>query len=171
MAQEPTMSTLYLTREDIDPLLEGLAIRGTGGGGNPSWGKLIMENDFAHSRSCQILTLQDVPDDWTVVCAAAIGSVKAIDVLGFENVLSGWENEYFPLQTITLHMQKLLDRHIDAVVAFEVGGLNSPIVLTLAAHPRLRAAALTDAGRKAFTPARFGQHQLQYQPIEKLLYS
>jgi hypothetical protein len=143
------MSALILTRDDIEPLLEGLAIRGTGGGGNPYWGKLIMENDLAHDRSCHILSLQDIPDDWTVVCAAAIGSVKAIDVIGFETVLSEWENKYFPLQTITLYMQELLKRRIDAVCAFEVGGLNSPIVLTLAARMGIPVIDADALGRSA----------------------
>jgi DUF917 family protein len=143
------MSDLTLTRNDIEPLLEGLAIRGTGGGGNPSWGRLILENDLAHGRSWHILSLQDVPDNWTVVCTAAIGSVKAIDIIGFEAVLSDWENRYFPLQTITLYMQELLKRHIDAVVAFEVGGLNSPIVLTLAARMGIPVIDADALGRSA----------------------
>ena len=143
------MSNLILKRADIEPLLEGLAIRGTGGGGNPDWGRLILENDLAHGRSWRIIPLQAVPDDWTVVCAAAIGSVKAIDVLGFEAVLSDWENRYFPLQAITLYMQELLGRHIDAVVPFEVGGLNSPIVLTLAARMGIPVIDADALGRSA----------------------
>jgi hypothetical protein len=44
-------------------------------------------------------------------------------------------------------------------------------LLVAPAHPRLRAAAMTDAGRKAMSPARFGYPDLHYQPTEELLTS
>ena len=44
------MSQYVLTREDMEPLLEGLAVFGTGGGGSPLFGKAIMENDFKKGR-------------------------------------------------------------------------------------------------------------------------
>jgi hypothetical protein len=42
-------------------------------------------------------------------------------------------------------------------------------LLGASAHPRLRAAAMTEAGRKAFSPARFGHPDLIYRPMEALL--
>jgi hypothetical protein len=41
--------------------------------------------------------------------------------------------------------------------------------LAAPAHPRLPAAAMTDAGREAVSPARFGQPDLRYQPMDELL--
>lgn len=127
------MGRVDLTRADIEPLLEGLAILGTGGGGSPDWGRLIMEDDLHAGRQWEVVSLDSVPDDWTVVCGAAIGSVKAIESIGFAKVLESWDT-YFPLLAITRYMEKLLGKKIDAVVAFEIGGLNSPIVLTLASR-------------------------------------
>jgi DUF917 family protein len=42
-------------------------------------------------------------------------------------------------------------------------------LLAAPAHPRLRAAAMTVVGRKAMSPARFGQPDLRYQPMDELL--
>jgi DUF917 family protein len=142
------MSKLILTRADIDPLLEGLGILGTGGGGNPAWGRMILENDISRGRTWNIVPLEDVPDDWTIVCGGIMGSVKALEAIGFDKVLEGWEAD-FPLLKVTRYMEKLLGRKIDAMVPFEAGGLNSPIVLTLAARMGIAAIDGDALGRSA----------------------
>ena len=47
------MSGVTLAASDIGPLLDGLAILGTGGGGNPDWGRQILENDVRRGRSLE----------------------------------------------------------------------------------------------------------------------
>lgn len=142
------MSHLTLTRDDVEPLLEGLAIFGTGGGGNPNWGRLILENDLTRGRTWNIVSLDSVPDDWTIVCGGMMGSVKAIESIGFDKVLEGWETD-FPLLRVTRYMEELIGRRIDAMVPFEAGGLNSPIVLTLAARMGIAAIDGDALGRSA----------------------
>ncbi|MGB9299811.1 MAG: DUF917 family protein, partial [Anaerolineae bacterium] len=61
------MSTYTLSPDDVAPLLEGLAILGTGGGGSPSWGQAILEHDFSMGRTPSIIPLQDIDNDATVV--------------------------------------------------------------------------------------------------------
>lgn len=142
------MKTFTLTRKDIDPLLEGLAILGTGGGGNPEWGRMIMENDLNRGRSWRIVPLEAVPDDWTIVCGGIMGSVKALEEIGFDKVLEKWEAS-FPLVEVTRYMEKLLGRRIDAMVPFEAGGLNTPIVLTLGSRMEIAAIDADGSGRSA----------------------
>lgn len=142
------MTELSLTRDDIQPLLEGLAILGTGGGGNPEWGRMILENDFAHGRRCRIVSLDSVPDDWTVVCGGMMGSVKALEEIGFAVLLEKWEST-FPLLTVTRYMAKLIGKTIDAMIPFEAGGLNSPIVLSLASRMGIAAIDADGLGRSA----------------------
>ena len=142
------MSHLTLTRDDVEPLLEGLAILGTGGGGSPHWGRLILENDLAHGRKWNIVSLDSVPDDWTIVCGGMMGSVKAIESIGFDKVLEGWEAD-FPLLRATRYMGELIGRRVDAMAPFEAGGLNSPIVLTLAARMGIAAIDGDALGRSA----------------------
>lgn len=142
------MKRIALTAGDLGPLLEGLAVLGTGGGGNPAWGLRILENDLSHGRTWDIVDLASVPDDWTIVCGGIMGSVKALEAIGFDKVLEGWESD-FPLLTVTRHMESLLGRRIDAMVPFEAGGLNSPIVLSLAARMGIAAIDGDALGRSA----------------------
>jgi uncharacterized protein len=127
------MSDLVLTAQDIHPLLEGLAILGTGGGGNPEWGRMILEQDLKMGRTWHIIDPQDVEDTATVVSGGIMGSVKALESIGFANVLNNWET-YFPLGDVTQVMSRLLGKPIDAIVAFEAGGLNTPVILSLGAR-------------------------------------
>lgn len=142
------MSTFEFTQADIQPMLEGLAILGTGGGGNPEWGRMILENDLAHGRTWNVVALEEIPDDWTVICAGIMGSVKALEEIGFENVLQGWEED-FPLEDVVAQMEQLLGKRVDALIPFEAGGLNSPIILTAAARLGLAAVDGDALGRSA----------------------
>jgi DUF917 family protein len=127
------MATLELKREDIEPLLEGLAIFGTGGGGSPAWGKAILENDFACGRTPRIVDLDTISDDSTVVSGGIMGSVKVLEQMGTEKIMRHWE-ERFELLEVTRVMEGLLGRPIEHVVPFEVGGLNTPVILSLGAR-------------------------------------
>ena len=127
------MSGVRIDADDIAPLLGGLAILGTGGGGNPDWGRQILENDVRRGRTWNVTTLDEIADQATIVCAGMMGSVKAIESIGFATLLERWEQD-FPLLTVVRAMEGLLGRRIEAVVPFEAGGLNSPVVLTLAAR-------------------------------------
>jgi DUF917 family protein len=142
------MDQITLTRNDVNPLLEGLAILGTGGGGNPEWGRMILENDLDRGRAWRIVPLDAVPDEWTIVCAGIMGSVKALEAIGFRKVLEEWEEDFLLLR-VTRYMEELLGRRIDAVIPFEAGGLNSPVVLTLGARAGIAAIDGDALGRSA----------------------
>jgi DUF917 family protein len=140
--------SIRLTRLDIEPLLRGLAILGTGGGGNPDWGRGILEIDVRRGRAWDVVGLDELPADATVVCAGMMGSVKAIEDIGFAALLERWEDD-FPLLMVVRAMERLLGRPVDAVIPFEAGGLNSPVVLTLAARMGIAAVDADALGRSA----------------------
>jgi len=148
MGRGSDMSELHLSRDDIKPLLEGLAILGTGGGGNPEWGSMILENDLERGREWRIVSLESVPDTWTVVCGGIMGSVKALEAIGFDRVLQDWEAD-FPLITVTRRMSELIGKEIDAMIPFEAGGLNGPVVLSLASRMGIAAIDADALGRSA----------------------
>jgi len=127
------MPVQTLLPSEIDPLLEGLAVMGTGGGGSPAWGKAILENEFARGRSPQIIPLPDIAHDATVVSGGIMGSVKTLEKFGTEAIMAHWE-ERFELESVTHVMEGILGRKIDHMVPFEVGGLNTPVVLALGAR-------------------------------------
>jgi DUF917 family protein len=127
------MSLYSFCPEDVAPLLEGLAIVGTGGGGSPSWGQAILEHDFAVGRTPSIIPLDEIDDDSTVVSGGVMGSVKVLETMGIEGVMEHWEQR-FELLEVTRVMEGILGRTIDHVVPFEVGGLNTPVILSLGAR-------------------------------------
>jgi len=119
--------------EDIEPLIEGLAIVGTGGGGSPYWGKVILEHEFSVGRALTMIDLEDISDQATVVSGGIMGSVKVLEAMGVEEVMRHWE-ERFELLEVTRVMETILGRQIDHVVPFEVGALNTPVMLSLGAR-------------------------------------
>jgi len=127
------MSRRILGRADLEPFLEGLAVFGTGGGGNPGWGRVIMENDLARGRTYELVPPEEVPDEATVVSGGYMGSVKVLDAMGVEQVVEGWETR-FELEEAFKLMTQVLGRRPDYLVPFELGGLNTPVILSLAAR-------------------------------------
>jgi DUF917 family protein len=142
------MAPYTFRSEDVEPLLEGLAILGTGGGGAPAWGRAILEQDFASGRAPTIVDVMDIPDDSLVVCGGIMGSVKILESMGIEQVVAHWE-ERFELLEVTRVMEGLQGRCVDYVVPFEVGGLNTPVMLTLAARMGIRVIDGDALGRSA----------------------
>jgi len=127
------MAIYTFTPDDIEPLLEGLAILGTGGGGSPEWGKAIMHNEFAHNRYPQIIPLDEISDTAMVVSGGIMGSVKKLEEFGTEAIMAHWE-ERFELGEVTKVMEGILGKTIHHMVPFEMGGLNTPVVLSLGAR-------------------------------------
>ena len=127
------MSVRTLNEKDIEPLLEGTAILGTGGGGSPDWGRKIMKNDFEKSREYKIIDPEDIEDDALVVSGGIMGSVKTLEKMDFEDLLAYWEDN-FELEKAFHEMEKELGEKIDYLVPFEMGGLNTPAILSLGAR-------------------------------------
>jgi len=127
------MPIRIITAEDIEPLLEGLAAFATGGGGNPAWGRAIMERDLARGREYRIVPPEEVPDEALVVSGGYMGSVEVVDRMGFDQVVEGWESR-FELHEALKVMEEIMGRRIDFVVPFELGGLNTPVILSLGAR-------------------------------------
>lgn len=133
---------------DVDAFVEGLTIMGTGGGGSPGFGKAILNNDVRQGRELAVISPEDVADDAQVVSGGIMGSTEIIDRLGFDEIVRRWETG-FELATATRAMERVLGRHIDYIVPFEVGGLNTPVILTLAARLGIGAVDGDALGRSA----------------------
>ncbi len=122
-----------LTADDVEPLLEGLTIVGTGGGGSPAFGREILRNDLERGRVIEWIDPDAVADEATVVSGGYMGSTSVIDRLGFADLVAGWE-ERFELLDATRVMEGLLGHPVDHIVPFEVGALNTPVILSAAAR-------------------------------------
>lgn len=133
---------------DVEPLIEGLTIMGTGGGGSPAFGKAILENDLRQGRAISAVSPEDIDDDAQVVSGGIMGSTDLLDHLGFEEIVRGWETD-FELASATRVMERVLDRSVDAIVPFEVGALNAPVILSLASRLGIEAVDGDSLGRSA----------------------
>ncbi len=133
---------------DIEPLLEGLAIMGTGGGGNPEWGRAILANDLTRGRELWLVSPDDIPDDALVVSGGMMGSVKTLESLSIEELIARWEAR-FELLAATSLMEDYLGRKVEYVVPFEAGGLNTPVIMSLAARLGIKAVDGDGLGRSA----------------------
>ena len=127
------MSTFTIDRKDYDALLVGLAIYGTGGGGDPEWGRIVLENDFAKRRICKLINPEDVPDDAFICSGGIMGSVKALEKFSYKDLVDSWEDDFVLLKAFRM-MEQIKGRKLDYIIPFEVGGINTPIIMSLAAR-------------------------------------
>jgi uncharacterized protein len=115
---------LQLTRDDLPDLARGAAFLGTGGGGNPYVGRLMVERAMAETgRDLDLLDLADLPDEALVIPTAMMGAPTCI----VEKLPEGWE---------AARSLKRLEQHLGqtayATMPIEAGGVNSMIPLVVA---------------------------------------
>jgi uncharacterized protein len=105
---------------DIDDLARGAAFLGTGGGGNPYVGRLMV--DWAHARGgpLEVIALNEVPDDALVIPTAGMGA----PTVAVEKLPRGNEAAV-ALRALEHH----LGRRADATMPIECGGINSMVPL------------------------------------------
>lgn len=142
------MAHWILNKNDIDALLTGFSVYGTGGGGDLEWGRKILENDFSKGRVYNIVDPEDVEDDAFVCSGGIMGSVKTMESMSYEDIVASWEDD-FVLEKAVREMEKLKGRKIDYIIPFETGGLNSPVIMTLAARMGIPVIDADAVGRAA----------------------
>jgi uncharacterized protein len=113
-----------LTVEDLDALEIGSGILGTGGGGNPYQGKLLVLEAMKAGYEMKILTTDAIEPDALCMSLGGIGA----PVVGVERIREGREG----LRCLRA-MEELIRAPIDAIVCEEIGGANSMNPLVTAA--------------------------------------
>lgn len=116
--------SLRLTAADLPDLARGAAFLGTGGGGNPYIGRLMVESAMRDTgRDLDLLALEDVPDDALLIPTAMMGAPTCI----VEKLPEGME---------AAASLRRLERHLGktafATMPIEAGGVNSMIPLVVA---------------------------------------
>lgn len=115
-----------LTKKDVEHLIIGAAILGTGGGGNPEEGLSMLKEDFEGGRRLAIVGLDEVPDDALVVCPYFCGSIAPSKKKRKPVVFKD------PMAVAFERMEKHLGKKAFATVAVELGGMNTAIPLHVA---------------------------------------
>lgn len=114
----------YLTIEQVRDLARGAAVLGTGGGGDPLIGRLLVEEQLKNGKKIEILSPDELDDDGLVLSTAMMGAPTVV----VEKVPAGEE-----VVTAYRALEKHLGREAIATIPMECGGLNSMIPLIVGA--------------------------------------
>lgn len=126
------MTDRILSKDELNDMLVGVGILGTGGGGDPeSFGRPLVHWDIKKGREYRIIDPQEINDDAFVVSGGYAGSVKAFTSV--QKMLEGWESRFELMEALRI-MESTSNRKVDYVVPFELGGANTPVILSLAAR-------------------------------------
>ena len=129
---------MELNREDLIDYATGATFLGTGGGGDPYIGRLMLQQEFDEGRRADIIDPQDLPDDALVITAAGIGAPtvmieKIPCMVAAEQAVRAVEDR--------------LGRKADAIISIEAGGANGTLPLVVAARMGLPVVDADGMGR------------------------
>src|ERR1700716_646108 len=113
-----------LTSQDLKDLARGAALLGSGGGGDPYVGRLMVERALADGAQVTVWDLDEVPDEALIIPTAMMGAPTVM----VEKIPSGLEGVH-ALQALERH----LGRQATATMPIECGGINSTMPLVVAA--------------------------------------
>ena len=113
-----------LDHNALEEIALGATVLGTGGGGDPTLGKLMAQQAVAKHGPVQLLPLDEVPDDDWIIPTGMMGAPTVL----VEKIPSGTE----VLDAYRMLEQRLQCRAV-ATVSAEAGGVNSMIPMVVAA--------------------------------------
>lgn len=116
---------MNLTSEQLLDLAVGAAFLGTGGGGDPYVGRLMVQQCLDEGLTVEIISPETIDDDALVIPTAMIGAPTVL----VEKLPSGLE----AIQSLQ-HLERHLGRKADATMPIEIGGINSTIPLVVGAR-------------------------------------
>lgn len=119
---------MQITINDLIDFTRGAAFLGTGGGGDPYVGRLLLKQEMENGRTITIIKPTEVADDALVIPIAAIGA---------PSVMLERAPKIEALETALAKLEELLGRKADALTCIESGGINATLPLILAARTGL----------------------------------
>ena len=126
-----------ITRDDLADLARGATLLGTGGGGDPYIGMMLVQRVLGEG-SITILDPDEMADDLFVIPTAQMGAPTVM----IEKIPAGTE------PTLSLRiLEEHLGRAADATMPIECGGINSMIPLIVAAETGLPVVDADGMGR------------------------
>jgi DUF917 family protein len=115
----------WINEEDIEDLAVGAALLGTGGGGDPYLGKLMVQKCIRKNGPIQLLDPSELPDNGMIIPTAMMGAPTIM----VEKIPNGDE---------ALKSMRLLEDHFGrkayATMPIECGGLNSTLPFVVASE-------------------------------------
>jgi len=133
-ADDPLPVLECVTRADLEPIALGASFLGTGGGGDPTLGRLLAQIALERSAGeVQVIAPDALGDDDFIMMVAGMGSpLVAVEKLA----------NLDDLDIAVSAVERRLGRTVTAIVAAEMGGSNSLLPVAFAAQ---RAIPVMDA--------------------------
>jgi DUF917 family protein len=119
---------VQITLDHVEDLARGAAVLGTGGGGDPYIGALMLKQALQDGCQVELLDIETVRDQACLIPFALMGAPTVM----VEKIPSGKEF-IAALRSMEHHLRK----QAEAVMCAEIGGLNSLLPLVLGARARL----------------------------------
>ncbi|MEF2070330.1 DUF917 domain-containing protein [Consotaella aegiceratis] len=116
---------MKLDANDLKDLAVGAAFLGTGGGGDPYVGRLMVQQCLDEGLEVELIDPSEVPDEALVIPTAMMGAPTVL----VEKIPSG-EEAVNSLRRLEAH----LGRKAFATMPIEIGGINSTIPLVVGAR-------------------------------------
>ena len=110
---------------DAVDFARGAAFLGTGGGGDPYIGRLLLEQALRDKGPANVIPVTDLDDDALVVPLAGMGAPTVI----IEKIIGFGEGE-----RVLRALEQRLGRKATAIMSAEIGGLNALFPVAMAAH-------------------------------------
>ncbi|MBF9000609.1 DUF917 domain-containing protein [Vibrio nitrifigilis] len=104
-----------LTEKDIEAMEIGAGILGTGGGGNPYYGKLHALNEMRQGAKVRLISLDELDDDAVVISVGNIGA----PAVSMEKICEGNE-----IVRAIRAIEENTGKKVDAIIPVEIGGAN-----------------------------------------------
>ncbi|QMV14057.1 DUF917 domain-containing protein [Vibrio spartinae] len=115
---------IELTKNDIEALEIGAAILGTGGGGNPYYGKLHAIAEMEKGSKVNLIRLSELDDDALVISVGNIGA----PAVSMEKICEGNE-----IVRAIRAIEEDMGKKVDAIIPVEIGGANGLRPIAIAA--------------------------------------
>jgi len=128
---------LKLEEKDIEDLIAGCAVLGTGGGGSPARGLALLRRELSQGRELSLLPLEELPKGAWVASPYMCGSVGP----------EGEGEEELECLVAFEALEGYLGVRFAAAVATEIGGGNTAVAIAVAAEKGIPILDADPAGR------------------------
>ena len=138
------------TEQEVEDLLRGLVLLGTGGGGHPKVGRQYLLTHIQAGQEIRWKDLSNVPDDAWTCCVFGMGSVAPQDPLsGAERTRLGYVGDQvaYPMVEAVQELERYTGVSVQALVSFEPGAVATSGTLDVATRLGIDAMDADNCGR------------------------
>ena len=119
-----------LTRQNIEDILDGCVILGTGGGGELEEGMALINYATSLGKEFRLISLDEIPEEALLVTPYLLGALEFEDQDAYSHLPRASQE---PLLLATNRMEKYMGQPIFGAIACEMGGSNTAAPMFIAA--------------------------------------